>query len=111
MLRALARRTQLDSRRLFTIHTMAADSSAATGFLKFVNESPSPYHATQASVAILEAAGFQRISETVSSAGVDDFAHLKPQGKYFFTRNQSTVVAFAVGGRFQPGNGIHMVHR
>lgn len=30
-------------------------------------------------------------------------------GKYFFTRNMSTLVAFAVGRRFRPGNAFYMV--
>jgi len=34
---------------------------------------------------------------------------LKPGGKYFVTRNQSTLFAFALGGRFKPGNGISIV--
>lgn len=29
--------------------------------------------------------------------------------RYFFTRNQSSIVAFAVGKKYQPGNGVYMV--
>jgi len=32
-----------------------------------------------------------------------------PGGKYYFTRNMSTVVAFAVGKKYKPGNPFYMV--
>jgi aspartyl aminopeptidase len=76
-------------------------SASVSGFLDYVNASPSPFHACTASMALLDAAGFARISET-ATAGADAFAALQPGGKYYFTRNQSTIVAFAVGGKFEP---------
>jgi aspartyl aminopeptidase len=33
----------------------------------------------------------------------------KPGGKYFFIRNATTIVAFALGGKFEPGNGFNVV--
>jgi hypothetical protein len=51
----------------------------------------------------LSAAGFTRLSERASWGG------LKRGGKYYFTRNASTIVAFAVGARYEAGNGFHMV--
>lgn len=46
----------------------------------------------------LLAAGFTHITER-------DAWSLQPGGKYFFTRNMSTIVAFAVGKKYKPGNG------
>jgi aspartyl aminopeptidase len=34
---------------------------------------------------------------------------VQPHGKYFLTRNASTIIAFAVGGAWKPGNPIAMV--
>lgn len=51
---------------------------------------------------LLRKAGYQRLSETSQW-------HLKPGGRYFFTRNLSTLVAFAVGADFKVGNGFHMI--
>jgi len=34
---------------------------------------------------------------------------LRKGGRYFFTRAASTLVAFAVGGAFEPGNGFKVV--
>ncbi|EGD72847.1 aspartyl aminopeptidase [Salpingoeca rosetta] len=82
---------------------MAMDFKAsADKFIKFVNASPSPFHAVQASKAALIEAGFKEIRER-------DAWETKPLGKYFFTRNQSTLVAFAVGGNFKPGNAFTVI--
>ena len=54
------------------------------------------------SVKMLEAAGFQRLSE------LEEWK-LELGGKYFLTRSGSTVVAFVLGGKFKPGNGFNVV--
>lgn len=52
----------------------------------------------------MTAAGFVEISERV------DWAETVERGKkYFLTRNGSSIVAFGVGGKWQPGNGISIV--
>jgi aspartyl aminopeptidase len=53
----------------------------------------------------LKAKGYVQLSETNDAA----WAAIKPLGKYFFTRNQSTIVAFHVGGAWKPGNGFTIV--
>ncbi|CAG8749452.1 4227_t:CDS:1, partial [Dentiscutata heterogama] len=76
----------------------------ALDFIKFVNESPSPFHAVESARLRLVNAGYEEINERDNWSG-----KLKHNGKYYFTRNRSTIVAFAVGGRYVPGNGISIV--
>jgi aspartyl aminopeptidase len=73
-------------------------------FLNFVNASPSAFHAVEAARTRLEEAGFQKIRECENWSG-----RLVQQGKYYFTRNKSTIVAFAIGGKYKAGNGIAMI--
>lgn len=50
----------------------------------------------------MQKAGFQKLSETAEWK-------LKVGGRYFFTRNLSTLVAFAVGSDYEAGNGFHLI--
>ena len=78
----------------------AAQASAepALDFVKFLNASPTPFHAVKDLKDRFTAAGFEEIRER------DDWAATcKPGGKYFLTRNASTIVAFAVGAKWKPG--------
>lgn len=77
--------------------------SIVSELIDFLNKSPTSFHATEQSAQLFRDAGFTELSET------DSWSRLQPKGKYFFTRNQSAIVAFAVGGRYTPGAGFHMV--
>lgn len=79
-------------------------SKAAHDFLTFVNASPSPYHAVQGVRERLETAGFEKILESE-----DWSSKCRPGGKYFLTRNASTIVAFAIGAKWTPGNPVAMI--
>lgn len=75
---------------------------AAKRLLTFINASPTPFHAVQNAAIRLEAAGFRKIRET------DDW-DLQPQGKYYYTRNQTSLIAFTTPSNWRPGTGVSIV--
>jgi len=72
--------------------------------VSFLNASPTPYHAVANVKAKLSKNGFQELSERVNWAG-----KVLKGGKYFVTRNASSIIAFTVGENWSPGNGISIV--
>ncbi|KAF5531476.1 aspartyl aminopeptidase [Fusarium mexicanum] len=81
-----------------------APPQEALDFIEFVNESPTPYHAVQSASARFEKAGFKLIRERDSWAST-----LRPGGKYYLTRNASTIVAFTIGRKWRPGNPVAII--
>lgn len=71
----------------------------ASSFIDYMNESCTSFHAIKASSEILLVAGFERIFENEEWI-------LEKSGKYFFTRNETSLIAFTVGGAYTPGNGF-----
>tara|TARA_B110000211_G_scaffold234851_1_gene306776 strand:- start:1092 stop:2378 length:1287 start_codon:yes stop_codon:yes gene_type:complete len=57
------------------------------GLMSFISDSPTPFHAVASMVSLLSTAGYSQLE--VSSKW-----HLKAGGRYFITRNDSTIVAF-----------------
>merc|ERR550539_905399 len=76
--------------------------AVAEGLISFVNASPSPFHAVQTAAQILEKVGFKALDEKDIS---NDWTTLSP-GNYYFTRNQSAIIAFIKPKNFKPGNGF-----
>lgn len=72
-------------------------------FLDFINKAVTPFHAVTEITKMLESAGFTQVRETEAHKLCD------PNGKYFVTRNQSSIVALSVGGKYKPGNGLKIV--
>eukprot|EP00462_Mataza_sp_D1_P018643 CAMPEP_0175139328 /NCGR_PEP_ID=MMETSP0087-20121206/10841_1 /TAXON_ID=136419 /ORGANISM="Unknown Unknown, Strain D1" /LENGTH=476 /DNA_ID=CAMNT_0016422325 /DNA_START=42 /DNA_END=1472 /DNA_ORIENTATION=- len=74
----------------------------ANDFLDFVNGGITQFHATEQAKLRLQSNGYTEIFEKDNNS----FAGVKAGGRYFFTRNQSTIFAFAVGNQWKPGNGF-----
>ncbi|KAL3688435.1 hypothetical protein R1sor_014744 [Riccia sorocarpa] len=70
--------------------------------IDYLNASWTPFHATAEAKRILLEAGFQQIRE-------EDEWDVRPGGRYFFTRNMSSIFAFAVGERYEIGKGFNVV--
>lgn len=88
--------------RLMTTMTPPKEASE---FIDFVNASPSPFHATHEATKLLRKAGFTEIKERDSW----NDGKIERGGKYYFTRNGSSVVAFAVGEKYKSGNGVSII--
>lgn len=69
--------------------------------LDFLSNSPTPFHAVKLMSEQFDAAGFTRLKEA-------DTWSLTP-GRYYVTRNQSSIVAFVLGTEALPDTGIRLV--
>jgi aspartyl aminopeptidase len=72
------------------------------GLLQFLVESPTPFHATQSLARRLRAAGFIQLQES-------DAWNMAVGGRYFVTRNDSSIIAFIYGSDPLPNTGIRML--
>ena len=84
------------------LHAKTADHMAlAQKAMKYFDSSPDPFHAVQTSIDVLTQSGdFQELNDNIPYT-----SQIQPGGKYYFTRNKSTLVAFAVGTAYEPGMG------
>ncbi|MBD8493734.1 M18 family aminopeptidase [Pseudomonas syringae] len=72
------------------------------GLIDFLKASPTPFHATATLVQHLEAGGFQRLDER-------DTWTVESGGRYYVTRNDSSIIAFRMGRHSPLIGGIRMV--
>lgn len=73
-------------------------------YLDFMTENPTIFHAVDYFKEKLNAAGFEELSARENWS-----AKLRAGGKYYVTRNGSSMAAFTVGGAYKPGNGVAIV--
>lgn len=73
------------------------------GLCDFLCRATTPFHAVAAMTATLREAGFQSLDE----AG--QIATTQPGGRYYLTRNDSSLIAFIHGAEHAPRHGLHMV--
>ena len=81
-----------------------ASAKVAADCCKFLAASPSPFHCVKNMTEELNRLGFKQLLEDDKWNG-----ELKPSGKYYTTRNQSSLIAFTVGGKYTGGNGFKIV--
>lgn len=72
------------------------------GLIDFIQQSPTPFHATKIMKARLLAAGFTELKEA-------DAWQMQAGGKYLVTRNDSSLIAFVYGEQNLVEQGIRMV--
>lgn len=85
--------------KLITDHIPLANKA-----LSYFDSSPDPFHAVQSTIDILEKAGFQSINDSDVNGDASNSELLQPGGKYYFTKNKSSIVAFAIGKKFDPAS-------
>ncbi|CAF0778431.1 unnamed protein product [Adineta ricciae] len=74
-------------------------SKNVDGFLQFINKSPTAFHCVDLVKKTLTSSGFKELRES-------EQWNIEPMGKYFVIKNGSCIAAFAVGGKYQNGNGF-----
>lgn len=74
----------------------------AEALMKFIDKSPSVYHAIKNAGEFLEAKGFVHLKR-------EDTFELKPQGRYFVTNNGSALIAWQMPKSGNAENGFRIV--
>lgn len=72
------------------------------GLIEFLNASPTPFHATASLAMRLEAAGYRHLDERAAWT-------TEVGGRYYVTRNDSSLIAFKLGRRAVVDSGIRLV--
>ncbi|KAA1193334.1 M18 family aminopeptidase [Pseudohalioglobus sediminis] len=72
------------------------------GLCEFISRATTPFHAVSEMVQRLDASGYQRLHEDAEWA-------LEPGGRYYLTRNGSSLIAFGMGRDAAPERGMRMV--
>ena len=71
---------------------------------QYLSSSPDPYHAVLNSITKLQSSGYVPLSKRQPFTG-----QILPGGKYYYTVNKTTLVAFCVGEKYKEGNGVKVI--
>ncbi len=77
------------------------DTDYTEGLLKFIQASPTPFHAVATMKEILHSRGYQQLGES-------DVWNTADSGRYYVTRNDSSMIVFNLAGSLAE-NGLRMV--
>jgi len=80
----------------------AQEDALVKDFLNFLNKSHTAFHAVHEVKSRLLGSGYKELNER-------ETWNLVRGGRYFFTRNVTTIVAFAVGAKYRTGSGTIMI--
>ncbi|KAI0023647.1 aminopeptidase-like protein [Xylariomycetidae sp. FL0641] len=83
---------------------MASPDAFTEPFCTFLQENPTVFHAVDYFKAKMTALEYAELP-----AREDWSNRIVPGGKYFVTRNDSSVIAFTVGKAYKPGNGVAII--
>lgn len=72
------------------------------GLIDFLKASPTPFHATRSLAQRLQAAGYRALDER-------EPWHTEAGGRYYVTRNDSSIIAFKLGKRSALEGGLRLV--
>ncbi|EON98626.1 putative vacuolar aminopeptidase 1 protein [Phaeoacremonium minimum UCRPA7] len=73
-------------------------------FCSFLTENPTIFHAVDYFKKKMLGLGFKELPARDDWSGT-----IEAGGKYFVTRNSSSLIAFTVGKEYKPGNGVAMI--
>ncbi|KAI1470020.1 aminopeptidase I zinc metalloprotease-domain-containing protein [Daldinia caldariorum] len=94
-----------DAQKCSACNILASKPEAFTEpFCKFLRENPTVFHSVGYFKDKLNALGYKELPARDDWSG-----KLKAGGKYFVTRNGSSIIGFTVGKAYKPGNGVAMI--
>jgi aspartyl aminopeptidase len=81
---------------------MSNEKKGIQDLLEFIDRSPTPFHAVEEMKNKLIAQGYSELKES-------DVWELTSNGKYFLTRNDSSLIAFIVGTKTKDASGFKII--
>ena len=81
---------------------MSNDKKSVHDLLEFIDNSPTPFHAVEEMKSKLIGQGYSELKES-------DAWDLTSNGKYFITRNDSSLIAFIIGTKTKDASGFKII--